>query len=255
MKKSITGKNPEEFELYGGLSGIELPEENFELGEGVVISRTYAHIMAPYLAAFAQPVAGQHHHPTPWKAVSGGLAFDVKAQIYVPKTFNIKGWFDRLGTIWWILALLRLRGAILASIPVASNTAFSEIKGMKEEPLFWPIEMQENRLIPEMPPDIKIKADDLNWIRKYWKSAGFLMAKDDSFNHAFQAFDGCIWNSDDDLATVSLWGALERIFSDNNAELKFRASCFIASYLSPKGEERLSLFKCLSKLYCARSSL
>lgn len=252
MSEKILGNNPEDFELFGGLSGINLPINEFEIGEGIVISQTYAHIMAPYLAAFSRPKSGQHH-PGPLKAVSGGMAFDINTQIFLPSSFKINGWFDRINTIWWILALLRLRGAVVASIPVVSNMAFSDITEGKDEPLFWPIEMQEKKLIPEIPSNTNIEIDDLEWIQKYWKKAGFLMASNNSFNHAFQAFDSCRWCSTDDLATISLWGALERIFSDNNAELKFRASCFIASYLVSKGEDRISLFKSLSKLYCARS--
>ncbi len=33
--------------LYGGLSGIELDVDSFDLGHGVIISKTYAHLMSP----------------------------------------------------------------------------------------------------------------------------------------------------------------------------------------------------------------
>jgi hypothetical protein len=35
------------FDLYAGVSGLELSEDVFDLGDGVVLSRTYAHLMAP----------------------------------------------------------------------------------------------------------------------------------------------------------------------------------------------------------------
>lgn len=40
------------FDLYAGVSGLELSEDSFDLGDGVIPSRTYAHLMAPFTMAF-----------------------------------------------------------------------------------------------------------------------------------------------------------------------------------------------------------
>jgi hypothetical protein len=35
------------FNLDAGVSGLELAEDSFDLGDGVVLNRTYAHLTAP----------------------------------------------------------------------------------------------------------------------------------------------------------------------------------------------------------------
>lgn len=56
------------------------------------------------------------------------------------------------------------------------------------------------------------------------------------------------------LALMTLWGALEQLFSPNDKqELSYRISLNIASYLRNKSNERALLFKTVKKLYTARS--
>jgi hypothetical protein len=50
----------EEFDLYGGLAGAELPVEQYYLGRGITLSKTYAHLMAPFMMA-ATPNLGWIH--------------------------------------------------------------------------------------------------------------------------------------------------------------------------------------------------
>ena len=69
-------------DLFTGLAGLELSRD-FELGCGVVLSRTYAHLFAPFMAAFT-PAPPGGHHPAPWKAATGGFSFDITAQLRMP---------------------------------------------------------------------------------------------------------------------------------------------------------------------------
>lgn len=74
--------NPNDSPLYAGIAGVTMSFNEFEFGKGVVLKQTYAHIMTPYLAAFAPAKPGSHH-PAPWKSVSGG-GFDITVELYVP---------------------------------------------------------------------------------------------------------------------------------------------------------------------------
>lgn len=56
------------------------------------------------------------------------------------------------------------------------------------------------------------------------------------------------------LALVSLWGALEAIFSPSTSELKFRVTALIASYIEPPGQGRIDLQKKYAIIYDKRSS-
>ena len=67
-------------DVYVGLSGLELAEDSFDIGEGICLRKTYAHLMAPFMMAF-KPAPPGGHHPAPWKAASGGFSFDVNAEL------------------------------------------------------------------------------------------------------------------------------------------------------------------------------
>jgi hypothetical protein len=244
--------NPNECPLYAGISGVSTNVDEFDFGEGVVLSKTYAHVMAPYLAAFAPAEPGKPH-PRPWKAVSGGMSFDIQAEIYLPIDFKLPNCFGRLNTAWWFAALVRLKVSTFATIPVISSKPFAQISSSEDTPHFWPIEMDPFHLVPVDNPRGTINESDLQWIRKHWVTGSRLMNNNDAFNLAFQAMDNCIWSHSSSLALVSLWGGLERLFSPSHYELSFRVSANIASYLELSGEERLACYHRVKKLYDARS--
>src|SRR6185295_6130999 len=136
--------NPLAFALYGGIAGVKLPNDRFELGQGIVLQRTYCHVFAPFMAAFNPASPGQPH-PPPWRAISGGIGFDLHCEIYVPLDVSNVA-LDRLNLIWWLVALLRLSGSPLAIIPVVANHSFSQIASLLDEPVFWPVELMHRRL-------------------------------------------------------------------------------------------------------------
>ncbi len=41
--------------LYGGFSECQLSVESFDLGEGIMLSQTFAHLTAPFIMTFAPP--------------------------------------------------------------------------------------------------------------------------------------------------------------------------------------------------------
>lgn len=244
--------DPNSCKLYGGLSRGKFDVEKFDFGHGVILSKTYAHFMAPFLMAF-EPAEPSRPHPSPWKSVQGGLGYDISAELFIPEELKLPKWFDRLNTIWWILALMRLKGTPLVFVPVVSNESFAKIRYLEREPYFWPMEIYPKHLIPLPQPYDFINESTLDWIKTYWVSGGVLMRGSADLNLAFRAFDHCIWTEKISLALVSLWGALERLFSPSPYELRFRVSAAIASYLEPSGSQRLELHKKVIKLYDVRS--
>lgn len=247
--------DPNSCDLYAGLSGFELGPDEFKFGHGVVLSKTYAHFMAPFMMAFKRAELGKVH-PAPWKAAAGGLGYDISAQLFVPLDLTVPGWsdwFDRLNTVWWFTALMRLKGSSLAFTPLLASESFSSMLSMEGEPHTWPVEVHTRRLVPESNPAKIIAVDALAWIEQHWVSGGVLMCQNSDFSIAFQAFDACTWTSTPSLALVSLWGGLERLFSPSNQELKFRVSALIASFLERPGKERLACYQRVKKLYDARS--
>ena len=246
MSKSI---DPNLGELYGGLSNIELSFDQFDFGHGISLSKTYAHFMAPYLLAFAQAAPGKPH-PPPWKSAGGGIAYDITAEIFIPREFSPPSFFNRVNTVWLLTALLRLITAPLIFAPVLSSQSIKSIAGSKEEPYFWPMEVHTKRLVRCPPFD---NVNYLTWIRNNWEAAGWLMCKNNGFYLAFRAFDQSTFNTEPALALVSLWGALETLFSPSQVELKFRTSSMIAAFLEQPGNQRLEGYRHIQKLYDSRS--
>ncbi len=246
--------NPNKCPLYAGLSEAHLSVDQYDIGKGIVLSRTFAHLMAPFLMAFAQPEPGSPH-PGPWSPVKGGMGFDIYIQLYIPEDLVIDNWFDRINTIWWIVALIRLRASPIVFVPVISNEPYASIPSLKEQAHIWPIEIYPQKLMPVKSPKTSIDENDLAWIRDNWLQGGMLMNKNSDFNTAFQAFDNVFKSQKPSVALMTLWGALEQLFSPAKQELRFRVSATIASYLEPPGPKRLALHKRIVELYDARSKV
>ena len=241
---------PELTDLYAGLSGISLIPKTFDLGHGILLSQTYAHFMAPFLMAFTRPSPGKPH-PPPWKPARGGLAIDITAELFLPLSYRPEH-LDRVNTIWWIVALLRLRAGTAVFVPVVSSEHFASIPSISEEPELSPIEIQFKRLIPYGGADPRVDVDELEWLKSHWEPGSALLQNED-FSTAFLAVDSCIWNSNPALALVVIWGALERLFSTSHQELSFRVSANLATFLEGPGRERFSCFKRVKGLYDSRS--
>ncbi len=242
-----------EHDLYGGISGAELSVDNFEMGYGITLSKTYAHLMAPFMMAFSPAPPGKHH-PTPWKAASGGFGFDVVAQIHIPKDFYIEEGFDRLNSIWWFAALLRFKASHILTIPVISTQSFTLAKEYDGDIQFIPIEIDPQRMQLITNPSILLE-EDLFWVKEHWEQAGKLISMSKEFSILFQTFDQTLFSRNRAMSLLWLWSAIEPIFSPARAELRFRISSNIAAYLEPPGANRLSLQKQVAKLYDARSAI
>ncbi len=243
--------DPNPHDIYAGLSGFVLGPDRAELGSGVVISRTYAHFMAPFLMAFA-PAAPGKAHPTPWKSAQGGFGIDILAELFVPGNCEPAP-LDQLNAVWWIAALLRLKSTTAVSVPVISSERFASIPVIKQEPILRPMEIYTSRLYPDRSRSLPtIGSAELEWVRQHWQDSTLLLNNND-FSVAFQAIDFSIWNSNPALALVSVWGGLERLFSPSSQELSFRVSANIAAYLEAPGRERYKCFKHVRSLYDHRS--
>lgn len=237
--------------IFAGLAGLELDFEEYLLDETIVLSKTYAHLMSPYIMAFAPPLNPESHHPGPWKSASGGIGYDITAELRVPIEFG-----PEKGTaiINLLLSLFRLWCSPSISVPVISNISFSEAADAPDDAVnLIPTELERVYFPLEAPEGRLITSERLEWVKDHWRSAERLVTENPDFHHALQALDqGLVVLPS--LGLVSLWGALELIFSPANTELRFRVSGLVAAYLEDFGEARLALQKKAAKLYDVRST-
>ena len=237
--------------LYAGLSGTTLSVDTFDLGRDVQLVATYAHLMSPYIVAFA-PAGPQGYHPAPWQAATGGAGFDITIELRVPNA-SLIGNLDASELIWWIAALLRIGQVPQLTVPVRSNYPFESAKDGPGELSLEPMEVTPRifRAAPDTPQSIT--ADTLDWLKRKWEPAGQLLANNPRFYTALKAFDGATIEGKSSSAMLALWGGLEQLFAPSAGELRFRVSALIAAYLEQPGAARLECYKRILKLYNERS--
>lgn len=244
-------KNPVAGDLYGGVADVILSTEPFDFGQGVTIAPTKAHLMRPYLMTFERPDSS---FPA-MNSARGSFGFDLVAEIHVPADYETEGSFDKANTIWWLAALLRLKATPKLRVPVLSDRSFSNILGSPPSS-FWPVDGEADRvrMIIDSDANHTISLEDLEWIKQNWRDAGRLMRQSQEFNVAMQAFDRASFIGYPTLALLSMWAALEAIFSPASAELRYRVSSNIATFLEPPGDNRAAVQQSTVKLYDARSA-
>lgn len=239
-------------DIYGGLTGPQLPVDEFEFGNGISVSRTFAHLMAPFLMAFAPPAEAGQHHPGPLRAAKGGFGFDVVTQLHIPSSFRPADWFDGLNTVWWFAALLRFIATPHIRVPVIADAPFQDGPTMEEIEII-PVEVEHRSLLLAPQEVVELTLKHLEWVRDVWYPTGMLMRTSPEFNTLFQVVDECLFARSPSLALLSLFGAIETVFSPARAELRFRVSSNVSAFLEDPGLPRLKLQKKVAKLYDARS--
>ena len=239
--------------IYAGLAGVMLETPECSLGSGIRLTQTYAHLMAPFMMAFS-PAPSGGHHPAPWSAVSGGFGFDIHVQLEIPPITATSLSLEPEFIAWWITALLRLRVGPIFLIPVLGEQSFEYAKINHNSAKYYPIEIESRFLVLDPNARRSLTEVDVAWVAKYWLEASKLFYGNDSFRTLFEATDQCMFARHRSLAMLWLWGGLEAVFSPGKAELRYRISSAIASFLESPGVPRMNAQKAISKLYDSRSA-
>jgi hypothetical protein len=245
--------NPHTDSMHAGIAGVKIGVDKFDFGYDIYLRKTYAHLIAPLLMAFKEPTPDKSD-TAPWSAVGDAFSHDIYVELYMPHTFTYPKFFNRLNTIWWIAALIRLRGASLAHASVIANRPFCEIPSNLNKSKIFPVEVLPRRNAGDSPLLI-LSIDDLEWIKKIWLQGGQVMHESYIFNNVFQSIDSARSLGNSAVEMLTIWGALEQLFSPAKQELRFRVSSNIAAFLEPPGNNRLETQKNVMRLYDARSKI
>ncbi|MBK7848095.1 MAG: hypothetical protein IPJ73_13430 [Zoogloea sp.] len=239
-------------DVHAGLSGLELDDDCFDLGDGITLRKTYAHLMAHFVMAF-KPAPPGGFHPAPWKPATGGFTFDVSAELLVPAHLE-KKFGSTVSVAKTVVFLLRLWVNPATTLPVFSNFPFAALPNTPDnQARLLPFEVQD-RHFPLGVVGGRATPDALAWVKEHWAITQKLFQHNAEFALAVEAIDTGQFVQSTALALVSIWGALEALFSPSTTELKFRVSALIAAFLEPPGIERAKLQKEIAKLYDKRSA-
>ncbi|MBJ9920661.1 MULTISPECIES: hypothetical protein [Burkholderia] len=242
--------------FYAGFTGLQFPPEmgELDLGQGLVLRRTYAHLMTTYMMAFQPPEAPGKHHPAPWKATTRHDGFDAHTELMIPAGYKPPGQLTAFEVARTITSVLRLFVDPTIRFLVQSTHSLSEVATTPDREIaITPVESTKQYIQLALVSDGNAPAR-LTWVRDHWQNAVALMASHADFRLAMEAFELSTFVPHHALTLVSLWGALEALFSPSTSELRFRVSVLIASYVHPPGEGRLALQREIFDLYDKRSA-
>ncbi|PSJ54962.1 hypothetical protein C7I84_23455 [Mesorhizobium ephedrae] len=232
------------------MSHVTYDGEPFDLGHGITLRSTYAHLFAANMMAFARATEGKHH-PAPWRAARGGFGYDIEAELATGE--KLPGGLSADDGVWLIAALLRLAEYAYLMVPVISDVSFDAAPTSKQEPVLRPFEIEPRILHAGGDQVSRLSAENLSWVKSVWPRTAELMRTCPPLSMALRAADACTVQGRPASALLTAWGALEELFAPSRAELRFRVSAHIAAYLEPVGPKRLELFKTVAALYNARS--
>ncbi|MAY36876.1 MAG: hypothetical protein CMN84_12325 [Spongiibacteraceae bacterium] len=238
--------------VHAGLAGVDLVSDSFDLGNGILLRKVYAHLFAPFMMAFKPaPIGG--HHPGPWKSASGGFSFDVDAELLIPENIE-KEFGSKIGVARTLVFLFRLGVNPAITLPVFSNHSFNTLTEVPDsDAQLFPYEVQK-RHFPLGVVGGQVDDGAVQWVSERWSKTHGLIEDSPEFALAMQAIDSGQFVENHALTLVSLWGALEALFSPSTSELKFRVSALIASFLEEPGESRAQRQKAVASLYDKRSA-
>lgn len=244
---------PEESPLFAGITNLTLRQDSFEFCGGLKIDKVYSHVMAPYIVAFSPAEEGLPH-PGPWKAASGGMSFDVVAQVSLDKDIRPTN-FNRLNTLWWITSLLRLMHSIGMRVPIVSDTSFLESLEAQEEPVFWPMELDKRGIAFDgFASGFELTTSSLEWIGQNFLAGARLMGIQ-SFNLAYRAMEAAQRASTFAEAAIMVWSSIEALLRPGPRNVAHRLSFALATYLEEDPAARDRLYGEAKRLYAVRGQI
>lgn len=237
----------EKDELHAALYGVDLPVDEWAVSDGLLLKKTFAHLIAPYVLAFAPPPHPRAPHPGPWMSLAGG-GLDMTAELTLAADVRPTG-FDRVNTLWFVLALLRMRTGQDMQLPFIADRPIDQLAANTTNSQVTPVELQMFRLRQGSPRPMSIA--ELEWLTRHFSAAAEMM-DDPVFNRAFQTFDSIVWAHSAGAGIVVAWACIETLVRPGQRQITDRLAKSVAVLLEPAGPARSRLFARVREGYEAR---
>lgn len=250
--------------LYVALTDLPLGERQIDLGFGIVLRGADATFISSLLLVNTDEDSKQSKvgplgkdglpplpRPSFWQL--GGKTTNITAELVIPSTVH-QSLAQQHALARFLGSLLRLWTNPSIRMHAMSEHPFTDLIRLDGPgPRVIPLESfkQHSRLGLV---ETSSMLDSLGWVQTNWRVAHKLYSSSTEFRLAADALDAAQFIENEALALVSLWAAIESLFSPSTTELKFRVSALVASFLEEPGEVRRSLQKAIARLYDKRSA-
>jgi hypothetical protein len=223
--------NFNDIELYAGFADARLQVDEFHFGHGIALSRTFAHLSAPFLAGFLP----RPPRDSAWKTEP--RSFDVVAQLHIPEASSPLRELDRVNTVWWLAVLLRLRATPRLTMVGLSSEPFGGDPRIWRGAGFWPVEAESRRVELDPAAAMEVRQEDLEWVRAHWLSGAELMADRPELRRAMSFFDKSSFAPGTPEALQAVWDSLAALFLPDPGDDGRRLAANLAVFLDvPAGE-------------------
>lgn len=250
--------------LYVALTDLPLGERCIDLGDGIFLRGADATFISSLLLVntdedskqFKGGALGEDGYPPlprPAFWQLGGKKTRISAEFVIPGT-DFQSLSQQYELARFLGALLRLWTNPGIRMHAMSGDPFTDLIRLDGEgPRVIPLESFRQRSRLGLIETSSL-LDSVGWVQTNWRAAHKLYSSSTEFRLALDALDAAQFIENEALALVSLWAAIEALFSPSTAELKFRVSALIASFLEEPGETRRSRQKAIARLYDKRSA-
>jgi Apea-like HEPN len=242
----------EQFPLYGCLTGFTLPVENFEIGPGLLLRKTFATTLSTRLVSVSVP-------PSPpgssfFSAIrdAGTTHFTSEARVELAITKSVHPNFTSpRATAWLVASLLRLQLDTPVRMTVLANTPFNSMADCSQAvAVAFEAEQEQWGNFPV--GSVQVAIEELLRIRRCLPVAARL-SQEERFLRAYSIYDDALWAPRKELAAVLLWTALEILFDASGEQNKTRAlSGFVSKWIGYDRAERDRAYNVIRELYHKR---
>ena len=234
--------------VFAGLFGPQLSVDNYDLGDGYILKKEQACLIRPFVIALDKDMSGAYDLSKS-KSVYGTAGIDINLQLTIP----IDGPTSKASAqhAYWLIASLRLATRSIFC-PILSVIEFSHLKKAHETPPIVPLENPPAFLDMQRVGDDVINIKDLEWVKNNWRTAKRLADQNSNFYDAFVLFESSLFCNDMGSATLTIWSALERLFSLSFEDQSPNLSFTMAHYLAPNDANARHIYEKIMKLYAAR---
>jgi len=235
---------------YVALAGISLESAPVKFPRGIELRETSFRASTPMILDYQRPFSLEHLPKL--LPIGGEPGHDITCEIAIPghvaEALN-----DQMEVASTIVFLLRVYADPAVSMLAISHLSFSEIYDSDQKYIVIPIQRYHRHLEIRVAEPEKVRGA-VAGAATMFEVAHRLRLDSGEFRTLTYAFEKAQFLEDSALSLISLWGALEAMFSPSTTELRFRVSVLIASYLREPGQERLDLQKRVAALYDKRSA-